>query len=51
MAYIDCEKLMSEVVKHPILYNQSLAEYKDNDRKTAVWTAIAATLECSGIYN
>ena len=30
---MDCEKLISYVFEHKILYDQSLPEYKDNDRK------------------
>lgn len=49
MEGIDCEKLISEVFKHPILYDQSLSGYRDNDRKNNVWTEISASLDCNGM--
>ena len=47
---MDCEKLISYVFEHKILYDQSLPEYKDNDRKHNVWKTIAVNMECGGMF-
>lgn len=50
MDSIDIEKLIAEVFDHPILYDQSLKAYKDNNRKNNVWKKIALSLDATGTY-
>jgi hypothetical protein len=42
------ERLIVEVEKHPILYDKSLQEYKDTDKKDRVWKEVSDKLNLTG---
>ena len=48
MDSMDVEKLIAKVFEHPVLYDQSLSSYKDNEGKNNVLKKIASSLDASG---
>jgi hypothetical protein len=45
---IDVEKLIEEVRKFPLLYDQSSEKYRNFEYKEKVWKIIATNLEVEG---
>ena len=42
------ERLIIEIEKHPSIYDKSLSEYKDVDKKEDIWKKIAGKLSIGG---
>jgi hypothetical protein len=47
---IDEEKLISQVEKHPELWDKDCEGYKKNNKKVNAWVEIAALLNANGMY-
>jgi len=45
---VDVEKLIEEVRKFPVLYDQTSEKYRNSEYKDRVWTNISTTLGVKG---
>ena len=45
---VDVEKLIEEVRKFPVLYDQTSEKYRNSEHKENIWENISTTLEAKG---
>jgi hypothetical protein len=45
---LQIERLIIQIEKHPSIYDKSLSEYKDVDKKEDIWKKIVGKLSIGG---